>query len=90
MFIKEKPDRKKEECFEPVFPTCCKEGLQLTCCISSNKWSSNSLDVKTIFLQRRLTEWTIYVNPPKEVQTNKVCKLRKCIYRLAMQGDSNI
>ena len=44
--------------------------------------SLNSLDVKTAFLQRKLIELAVYVHLPKEVQTKKVWKLTKCIYRL--------
>ena len=44
--------------------------------------SLNSLDVKTTFLQGKLIELTVYVRLPKEVQTKKVWKLTKCIYRL--------
>ena len=73
----------EEQHFRTDSPTCCKEGLHLTCCIiSSNKWPLNSLDVKTAFLQGKLIERTVYVRPPKEAQTNKVWKLRKCVYGL--------
>ena len=62
----------EEQLFKTDSPTCCKEGLRLTCCIiSSNKWSLNSLDVKTAFLQGKLIERTVYVRSPKEAQTNK-------------------
>ena len=44
--------------------------------------SLNSLDVKTTFLQGKLIELTVYARLPKEVQTKKVWKLTKCIYRL--------
>ena len=68
----------------PDSPNCCKEGLRLTWCkISSNEWSLNSLDVRTAFLQEKLIEWTVYVRPPKEAQTNKVWKLRKWVYGLS-------
>ena len=39
--------------------------------------------MKTAFLQGKLIERTVYVRPPKEAQTNKVWKLRKCVYGLA-------
>ena len=39
--------------------------------------------MKTAFLQGKLIERTVYVRPPKEAQTNKVWKLRKCVYELA-------
>ena len=73
----------EEQHFRTDSPTCCKEGLHLKCCIiSSNKWLLNSLDVKTAFLQVKLIERAAYVGPPKEAQTNKVWKLRKCVYGL--------
>ena len=73
----------EEQHFQTDSPPCCKKGLRLTCCvISSNKWSLNSLDVKTAFLQGKLIEQTAYVHPPKKDQINKVWKHRKCIYGL--------
>ena len=75
---------KEEQHSRTDSPICCKEGLHFTCfIISSNKWSLNSLDVKTAFLQGKLIERTVYVCPLKEAQTNKVWKLRKCVYGLA-------
>ena len=75
---------KEDQHFRTDSPTCCKEGLLLTCCIiSSDKWSLNSLDANTAFSHGKLIEQTVYVHPPKEAQTNKVWKLRKCVvYRL--------
>ena len=74
----------EEQHFRTDSPTCCKEGLRLTCSIiSSNKWSLNSLNVKSAFLQGKLIKRTGYVCPPKEAQTSKIWKLRKCVYGLA-------
>ena len=43
----------QEQNFRTDSPTCSREGLQLSCCIiSSNRWTLNSLDVKTDFLQQ--------------------------------------
>ena len=70
--------------FRTDSPTCSREGIRLSCCIiSSNRWTLNSLDVKTAFLQDRTIERTAIVPPPKEANTNKIWKLRKCIHGLA-------
>ena len=34
-------------------------------------------------LQGKTIERTVFVHPPKEANTNKICKLQKCIYGLA-------
>ena len=41
----------EEQNFRTDSPTCSRERLRLFCCISSNQWALNSLDVKTAFLQ---------------------------------------
>ena len=69
--------------FRTDIPTCCKEGLHLACCVvSSNKWLINSLDVKTVFLQGKPIERTVFLRPQKEAKTDKVRELKKCIYGL--------
>ena len=73
----------EEQNFRADSPTSSKEGLQLSCGISSNQWTLNSLDVKTAFLQGKTIERTVFVCPPKEANTNKIWKLRKYIYSLA-------
>ena len=74
----------EEQCFPFDSPTCCKEGLRLACCvISSNKWLINSLDVKTVFLQGKPIERTVFVLPPKEAKTDMVWELKKRVYGLA-------
>ena len=40
------------------------------------------MDIKTTFLQGKLLEREIFMKPPKEVNTQKLCKLGKCIYGL--------
>ena len=69
--------------FRTDIPTCCKQGLHLACCVvSSNKWLINSLDVKTVFLQGKPIERTVFLRPQKEAKTDKVRELKKCIYGL--------
>ena len=57
-------------------PTCSREGLRLSCCIiSSNWWTLNSLDVKTVFLQGKTIEKLyLYVLRKKPTPT----KFRNC------------
>ena len=40
------------------------------------------LNVKTAFLQGKTIERTVFVHPPKEANTIKSWKFRKCIYSL--------
>ena len=74
----------EEQNFRTDSPTCSREGLRLACClITTYHWVLNSLDVKTAFLQGKILERTVYVRPPKEANTNKIWRLRKCVYGLA-------
>ena len=51
----------EEQNFRKDSPTCSRERLRLSCCISSNRWALNSLDVKTAFLQgKTLKELHLY------------------------------
>ena len=60
--------------FHTDSPTCSREGLRLNISIiASNKWKIHSLDIKTAFLQGKNLERTVYVRPPKEANTNKIC-----------------
>ena len=68
----------EEKCFPTDSPNCCKEGLRLVCCvISSNKWLTNSLDVKTAFLLGKPIERTVFVRPSKEAKTDKVAGMTR-------------
>ena len=74
----------EEQNFRTDSPTCSREGLKLACSlIASSYWTVNSLDVKTAFLQRKTIERSVIVRPPKEANTNKLWKPKKCIYGLA-------
>ena len=67
-------------------PTCSREGLRCAfSLITSKKWpiSFIDVDVKTAFLQGKNLEINTFVHPPKEAQTNKIWKLKKCVYGLA-------
>ena len=66
-------------------PTCAKESLRLVLnVISSKKWTCQTIDIKTAFLQGRETEGEVYITPPKEagVDPGSVCKLKKTMYGL--------
>ena len=74
----------EEQNFRTDSRTGSTKSLHLTCSmIASNKWTLNSLDVKTAFLQGKAIECTLYVRPPKEANRNQVWKLQKCVYGLA-------
>ena len=73
----------EEQNFRANSPTCSREDHCLTCSmIASNKQTLNSLNVKTVFLQGKATERTLYVKPPEENSTNQIWKLQKCVYSL--------
>ena len=64
-------------------PTCAKESLRLVLSvISSKKWTCQSIDIKTAFLQGGEIELEVYITPPKEagVDPGSVWKLKKTIY----------
>ena len=51
-----------------------------------NKWKFQAIDIKTAFAQGKQIEIMVYLQPLKEVNTsntNKIWKLRKCMYGLA-------
>ncbi|CAG2191494.1 unnamed protein product [Mytilus edulis] len=65
-------------------PTCEKQSLRLILSIiASKRWSINSVDIKTAFLQGEKMQREVYLRPPKEVKaTGKVWRLNKCVYGL--------
>ena len=74
----------EEKNFRTDSPTCSRQGLRIAfATIASYKWTLNSLDVKTAFLQGKRLERIVFLKPPKEAQTNKLWKLNKCVYGLA-------
>ncbi|CAC5404047.1 unnamed protein product [Mytilus coruscus] len=66
-------------------PTCEKQSLRLILSIIANKrWSINSVDIKTAFLQGEKMQREVYLRPPKEAKANgKVWRLNKCVNGLA-------
>ena len=70
--------------FRTDSPTCSRIGIRFALTvISSFSWRLNSIDVKTAFLQGKEMERTVYLRPPKEAETNKIWRLKKCVYGLA-------
>ena len=64
-------------------PTCSKESLCLIfTIISSNHWEVNSLDIQSAFLQGKSITTDVYLMPPEEAGTEKLWKLKKCVYEL--------
>ena len=69
--------------FHTDSPTCSRESFRIAfAVIASNGWTLNSIHVKTALLQGKLIERTVFIHPPKETKTNKIWRLRKCIYSL--------
>ena len=74
----------EEQNFRTDSLTCSREGVRISlACIATQRWTVNSIDIKTAFLQGKTTERTIYVRPLKEATTSKICKLRKAVCGLA-------
>ena len=66
-------------------PTCSKYALRLVMVSAvTHKWTINSLDIASAFLQGNPIEREIYLRPPAEIcGKNKVWRLRRCIYGLS-------
>ena len=65
-------------------PTCSKDSLRvIMAIITQKKWSLNTTDIKTAFFQGQTIEREIYLRPPREANTDKLWKLRNCVYGLS-------
>ena len=74
---------KNENNMECEAPTCTNEGLKIVIStIKRNKWKVRSLDIKTAYLQGKVIEREVYLQPPIEAKTDKIWKLRKAVYGL--------
>ena len=72
---------KEVESFKTESPTCSRESVPVASTFKvSNKKNLNAINIKTAFLQGKKIDRTIIIKPPKEVQTNKLWKLNKCVY----------
>ena len=64
-------------------PLCSRDALRILTAITAQRsWKLNTIDIKTAFLQGEKIEKDIYLVPPKEANTDKVWKLRKCVRSL--------
>ena len=69
--------------FRKDSPTCSKECVRFVMALTASmKWSLNSIDIKTAFLQGRPFDREVYLKPPREAGTKKLWKLNKCVYGL--------
>lgn len=66
-------------------PTCSTESLRMILAIiAQRKWTTNTMDIKTAFLQGSELTKDIFIKPPIEAACKgKIWKLRKCVYGLA-------
>ena len=70
-------------CIQKDSPTCNKESLRVALAILASKhWHLNGLDIQAAFLQGSEISRKVYLKPPVEASTNKLWKLRKCLYGL--------
>ena len=68
-------------------PTCQKESLRMVLCIlAAKRWQLSSMDIKSAFLQGVPIDRELYMQPPKEANTDKLWLLKKCPYGLVDAG----
>ena len=64
-------------------PTCTKMNFRMMLTIAASRgWKINSLDIQSAYLQGTNIERDIFLKPPQEANTNKIWKLKKCVYGL--------
>ena len=63
--------------------TCGRENLRLLFALTSLcNWRSNTMDIKSNFLQAKSLERGVFFTPQKEVNTKKLWKLKTTVYGL--------
>ena len=68
-------------------PTCERDNVRLLLSVSTSfKWSIHSVDIKSAYLQGEPLDRDIFLIPPKEARTDKLWKLRKCVYGINDAG----
>ena len=74
----------EEQNFRTDSPTCSRESVRiLLCLLASNEWELGSIDITRAFLQGAPIERIVCLKPPPEANTNKLWRLKKCMYGLA-------
>lgn len=66
-------------------PTMCKSSFRTILCLAvSNKWTIETTDIKSAFLQGAPLEREVFVKPPREANLQKghLWQLQKCLYGL--------
>ena len=59
--------------FRKDSPTCSKECVRFVMALAASmKWSLNSIDIKTAFLQGKPFDREVYLKPPREAGTKKL------------------
>lgn len=68
-------------------PTCSKDSLRILLgIIAAKKWTLNSIDIKSAYLQGNTISRELYVKPPSCEKTTKLWKLNKTPYGLVDAG----
>ena len=64
-------------------PTMLKVSFRAILSIATqNEWKVETIDIKSAFLQGQTLDREVFIKPPKEAETRKVWKLKKCLYGL--------
>ena len=68
-----------------VSPTCRKESMRILCSLAASmKWTVQSIDITSAFLQGKAIDRDVYLIPPPECSKKGVIwKLKKCVYGLS-------
>ena len=68
-------------------PTCERDNVRLLLSIAASfNWSIHSIDFKSAYLQGEDLCRDIFLVPPKEAGTDKLWKLKKCVYGISDAG----
>lgn len=64
-------------------PTMTKASLRCILTLAAmNDWSVETVDIKSAFLQGMELDRPVFIKPPREADTGKIWKLKKCLYGL--------
>ena len=65
-------------------PTCTRESLRMIFAVAASmKWTINTMDISSAFLQGNKMDREVFVKPPKESNSKgKLWKLKRCLYGL--------